>query len=153
MRLASRSQYAITAMLELALSDETEPTPLLELSHKLNISLSYMEQLFARLRQHGLVKARRGPGGGYKLSRPLRDIMVSDIVCAVEDINDPTQETRHIPAPGEKSVSGRMLWKDLSKQVHKFLSGISLEEVMDNRSVSKHESQETKHPTLNHPVL
>ncbi|MDH5614727.1 MAG: Rrf2 family transcriptional regulator, partial [Gammaproteobacteria bacterium] len=82
MRLASRSQYAITAMLELALSEDTDPIPLLELSHKLNISLSYMEQLFARLRQHGLVKARRGPGGGYKLSRPLREIMVSDIVCA-----------------------------------------------------------------------
>ena len=153
MRLASRSQYAITAMLELALSDDTDPTPLLELSHKLNISLSYMEQLFARLRQHGLVKARRGPGGGYKLSRPLREILVSDIVCAVEDINDPSIETRHIPAPGEKSVSGRMLWKDLSKQVHKFLSGISLAEMMEHKDDVQQAAQESQYSTLNHPVL
>lgn len=138
MRLASRSQYAITAMLELGLADEKHPVPLLELAHKLNISLSYMEQLFARLRDKGLVSARRGPGGGYKLSRAMRDIMVSDIICAVEDINDPSQPTTTLAPPGDNNrISGRDLWKDLSKQVYTFLSGISLAQIMENGEASK----------------
>lgn len=139
MRLASRSQYAITAMLELGLADEKHPVPLLELAHKLNISLSYMEQLFARLREKGLVSARRGPGGGYKLSRPMGDIMVSDIICAVEDINDPSKPTTTLaPPPGDNSkVSGRELWKDLSKQVYGFLSGISLAQIMEKGEAAK----------------
>ncbi len=138
MRLASRSQYAITAMLELGLASDKHPVPLLELAHKLNISLSYMEQLFARLREKGLVNARRGPGGGYKLSRSMEEIMVSDIICAVEDINDPSKPTTTLAPPGESNrVSGRELWKDLSKQVYTFLNGISLAQIMEKGHASK----------------
>ena len=91
MRLTSKGRYAVTAMLDLALHVHEGPVTLAGISERQGISLSYLEQLFTRLRKHGLVTSTRGPGGGYSLSRAAQDIAVSDVVSAVDESVDATR--------------------------------------------------------------
>ena len=129
MKLSSRSQYAITAMLELALHEDSKPITLFDISQKQKISLSYLEQLFARLRTKKLVRGRRGPGGGYVLARSTDDISVADIVAAVDDV--PTEESGE-DAINADGVSSDILWHNLSSQIYNYLREIKLSQFMQN---------------------
>jgi len=127
MKLSSRSQYAITAMLELALHEATRPITLFDISQKQKISLSYLEQLFARLRKQKLVRGRRGPGGGYVLARNADDISVADIVAAVDDVPLESGED----AINEDGVSSDILWHNLSSQIYNYLREIKLSQFLE----------------------
>jgi Rrf2 family iron-sulfur cluster assembly transcriptional regulator len=128
MKLSSRSQYAITAMLELALHDNQSPVTLFDISSKQKISLSYLEQLFANLRKHKLVRGRRGPGGGYVLARSPDDIAIADIIAAVDS------EKPNIAHEGAETLSSEKLWHDLSAQIYDYLRGIKLSQFVHNAS-------------------
>lgn len=126
MKLTTRGRYAVTAMLDLALHGKNGPVSLADISTRQDISLSYLEQLFARLRRNNLVKSVRGPGGGYCLSREGVDINVADIIDAVNESTDATScGGKGICQNGEMCLTHH-LWEDLSKQIHYFLSDISL---------------------------
>lgn len=127
MKLSSRSQYAITAMLELALHEKTRPVTLFDISQKQKISLSYLEQLFANLRRHELVRGRRGPGGGYVLARDVKDISIANIVAAVDDIEEITTTG---PALTSDGVSSDVLWNNISHQIYDYLRGITLSDFL-----------------------
>ena len=127
MKLSSRSQYAITAMLELALHEKTCPVTLFDISQKQKISLSYLEQLFTNLRRHKLVRGRRGPGGGYVLARDVKEISIADIVAAVDDIQDKTSEESALTSDG---ISSDALWNNISHQIYDYLRGITLSDFL-----------------------
>lgn len=142
MKLTTRGRYAVTAMLDLALHADQGPVSLADISERQEISLSYLEQLFSRLRRHKLVQSTRGPGGGYSMSRPLSDVAVVHIVKAVDESVDATQ------CGGQKNChqQGRCLthdlWEGLSQQVEEFLSGISLQDLIDREPVRKVSEQQ-----------
>ncbi len=141
MRLSTRGRYAVMAMVELAARQDAmppapagKPSPpisLAEIAAAQMLSLAYLEQLFGPLRRAGLVASARGPGGGYRLSRPPREIPISDIVDAVDE---PIRATRcEDGAPG--CLAGRRclthdLWAELGEQIRLFLAGVSLEDVI-----------------------
>ena len=137
MKLTTRGRYAVTAMLDLALHSDQGPVSLADISSRQEISLSYLEQLFSRLRRHELVVSTRGPGGGYSLARPLKDVAVADIVLAVNESVDATQ------CGGQKNCHqhGRCLthdlWESLSLQVESFLKGISLHDLISCEPVKR----------------
>lgn len=126
MKLSSRSKYAITAMIELALRQPNQPLTLLELSGIQQISLSYLEQLFACLREKGLVKGRRGPGGGYVLAQPAQDITVADIVDAIDHNDRPEAE-----ASAGSNAASEVVWNRLSDKIYRFLSEINLAQLLE----------------------
>jgi Rrf2 family iron-sulfur cluster assembly transcriptional regulator len=127
MKLSTKGRHAVTAMMELALRQKKGPVTLADISAQQSISISYLEQLFAKLRQQGLVTGMRGPGGGYCLARPAADISIASILNAVDDLIK-RQET-----PGvEGSIPGSLLmWQRLSNQVYDYLDGISLAETVE----------------------
>ncbi len=135
MKLTSKGRYAVTAMLDLALHSEKGPVTLSGISERQAISLSYLEQLFTRLRKQGLVTSTRGPGGGYSLSRNACDIAVADVVMAVDESVDATRCGGHSNCHGGERCLTHDLWMDLSEQIHGFLSAISLGELMERGGV------------------
>lgn len=135
MRLTTKGRYAVTAMLDLALHEGRGPISLADISSRQKISLSYLEQLFAKLRRNGLVKSVRGPGGGYQLSRDKATIFVVQVIDAVNESVDATGcSSRRDCHEGEACLTHH-LWCDLSKQIHSFLSGISLEDLVGRKDV------------------
>lgn len=135
MRLTTKGRYAVTAMLDLALHADSGPISLADISGRQEISLSYLEQLFAKLRRNELVSSVRGPGGGYRLSRDSAEIFVAEIVDAVNESVDATGcGGLNDCLDGEVCLT-HTLWCDLSKQIHNFLSGISLRSLVERRDV------------------
>jgi Rrf2 family iron-sulfur cluster assembly transcriptional regulator len=138
MRLSSKSRYAITAMLDLAVNGTQGPVTLADISENQNISLSYLEQLFASLRAKGLVRGVRGPGGGYYLAQDAAAISIADVICAVDEWVEYTRSPAYVSKAGETSHSStRGLWEDLSEQLFDFLADISLADLAlrgDSRS-------------------
>ena len=135
MRLTTKGRYAVTAMLDLALHASDGPVSLADISVRQGISLSYLEQLFAKLRRSELVSSVRGPGGGYCLGRPESDLYIAQIIDAVSESIDTTRcKTKGDCQNGEKCLTHH-LWSDLSLQIHDFLSGISLHDLMEKRDV------------------
>jgi Rrf2 family iron-sulfur cluster assembly transcriptional regulator len=131
MRLSTKSRYAITAMLDLALNGTEGPVTLADISENQNISLSYLEQLFASLRAKGLVRGIRGPGGGYFLARDAGEISIADIVCAVDEWVEYTRSPAYLSKIGDAAHSStRGLWEDFSAQLFDFLAGITLAELV-----------------------
>jgi len=131
MKLTSKGRYAVTAMLDLALHADHHPVTLAGISRRQGISLSYLEQLFTRLRKHGLVSSTRGPGGGYSLSRSAHDIAVAEVVAAVDERVDATRcggkgDCQH----GQRCLT-HDLWTELSEQVYTFLSDISVGQLVE----------------------
>lgn len=126
MRLTTKGRYAVTAMLDLALHYDEGPITLADISHRQGISLSYLEQLFSRLRKQGLVDSTRGPGGGYRLSRVANDIAVADVITAVDEKVETTRCGGLSNCQDEHQCLTHDLWTELSTQIHDFLSGISL---------------------------
>jgi len=126
MRLTTKGRYAVTAMLDLALRKDQGPISLAEISERQGISLSYLEQLFTRLRRSELVKSTRGPGGGYTLSRPAEEIAVAEVIIAVDEKVDSTRCGGLGNCQDDERCLTHDLWSDLSDQIYHFLDNISL---------------------------
>ena len=132
MKLSSKGQYAIQAMLKLAIFSRT-PVTLNEISSSQSISISYLEQLFSMLRRSGLVEGVRGPGGGYVLSKSPNLISIADIVNAVEDSTSNKKFADHSNSKKRESCITNQLWNDLSKQLTAYLDSISLADLTKNQ--------------------
>lgn len=136
MRLSTKGRYAVMAMVDLANTSKGNPVALADIAERQEISLSYLEQLFAKLRKGGLVKSVRGPGGGYLLARPPEATRISDIILAVDEPIRATRCTPNSPA-GCRSDRSRCLthdlWEELSNQIHLFLSSVTLADVCERR--------------------
>ncbi len=136
MKLSTKGRYAVMAMVDLARHSNGNPVALSEIAEREEISLSYLEQLFAKLRRSGLVKSVRGPGGGYLLARDRDDTRVADIIVAVDE---PLHAVRCTPgaAVGCRGDRSRCLthdlWEELSNQIHLYLSSVSLGDVCEKR--------------------
>ena len=135
MRLTTKGRYAVTAMLDLALHGEDGPVSLADISGRQNISLSYLEQLFAKLRRNELVRSVRGPGGGYLLARNLQEIFVAEIIDAVNEAVDATGCRGSGDCQQGEVCLTHHLWDDLSQQIHGFLSQISLANLVSRSEV------------------
>lgn len=135
MRLTTRGRYAVTAMLDLALHANDKPISLADISERQSISLSYLEQLFSKLRQAELVSSVRGPGGGYRLSRPGGDIYVAQIIDAVNESVDATNCGGKGTCQGGEICLTHALWHELSREIHHFLSNISLDELVSRKDI------------------
>jgi len=135
MRLTSKGRYAVTAMLDVALHTASGPVPLADISARQGISLSYLEQLFARLRKQGLVSSVRGPGGGYQLGREATKISVSDVISAVDESVDATRCQGKSDCHSGTRCLTHTLWSDLSHRIEDFLTGITLGELVNQQDV------------------
>lgn len=135
MRLTTKGRYAVTAMLDLALHHDQGPINLADISQRQGISLSYLEQLFARLRRQGLVASARGPGGGYSLGREAAQISVVDVIHAVDETVDATRCGGEENCQGQERCLTHDLWDELSQQITHFLGGISLGDLVQRRTV------------------
>lgn len=136
MKLSTKGRYAVMAMADLASHGNGRPVTLAEIADRQEISLSYLEQLFGKLRRSGLVSSVRGPGGGYLLARPTSELRVSDIILAVDE---PIKATRCTPGSplGCHSHRGRCLthdlWEELGNQIYLYLSAVTLADVCERR--------------------
>ena len=136
MKLSSKGRYAVMAMADLAMHDSVRPISLTEISIRQDISLSYLEQLFARLRKHSLVRSIRGSGGGYLLARSSENIRISDIVISVDE---PLTATRCKPGSATGCHRDRSrclthdLWEELGNQIQMYLSSVTLADVINSR--------------------
>lgn len=135
MKLTSKGRYAVTAMLDVALHSTHGPVPLADISERQEISLSYLEQLFSRLRKEQLVSSVRGPGGGYLLGREPLDIAIGEVIRAVDESVDATRCQGQSDCQGGERCLTHSLWQDLSDRISVFLNGITLGELMAQRDV------------------
>ncbi len=133
MRLTTKGRFAVTAMLDLALHGSHGPVTLSGIAERQKISLSYLEQLFGKLRRRQLVESVRGPGGGYHLARDPRDVSVADIVCAVEESIDSTQCGGRENCQESQRCMTHDLWEDLNATVYGFLDGVKLSHLVDKQ--------------------
>lgn len=135
MKLTSKGRYAVTAILDVALHSQEKPVSLADISARQDISLSYLEQLFARLRRHGLVVSVRGPGGGYLLGKAVQDIAVGNVINAVDESIDATRcQGKKICQGGTRCLT-HTLWSDLSDRIGGFLNSITLAELVNRQEV------------------
>jgi len=137
MRLTTKGRYAVTAMLDLAINAGISPTSLGDISQRQGISLSYLEQLFARLRRAGLVKSVRGPGGGYLLAQPASEITVSRVIDAVNETVDATRCQGLSDCQQGDTCLTHHLWCELSGQIRQFLDDITLEQLLQRNDVQQ----------------
>jgi len=137
MRLSTKGRYAVTAMMDIALHEKVGPVTLADISQCQGISLSYLEQLFAKLRKCGLVHGVRGPGGGYRLARPAGQISVADIIQSVDERLDMTKcGGKGNCSKGEKCLT-HQLWHELSCNLYKFLNGIKLDQYVNRPEINE----------------
>jgi Rrf2 family iron-sulfur cluster assembly transcriptional regulator len=140
MKLSTKGRYAVMALVDLASQSGGRPVSLADISTRQEISLSYLEQLFAKLRRSGLVKSVRGPGGGYLLARSPEDTRISDAILAVDE---PIRATRCKPNSGTGCQSDKSrclthdLWEELTRHIHLFLSTVSLADVVNKKVLGK----------------
>ncbi len=135
MRLTTKGRYAVTAMLDLALHARRGPVSLADISERQGISLSYLEQLFARLRRKGLVSSVRGPGGGYQLAQAMENIRIAQVIDAVDESVDATRCQGLGDCQEGDLCLTHYLWQDLSERIHAFLSGISLADLVNRDDI------------------
>jgi Rrf2 family transcriptional regulator, iron-sulfur cluster assembly transcription factor len=133
MRLTTKGRFAVTAMLDLALNESANPVTLAGISERQAISLSYLEQLFSRLRKQGLVTSVRGPGGGYRLAKAHAEISVSHIITAVDELIDATQCGGKEDCHDEGRCMTHDLWASLNNKILDYLSGVTLAELVENK--------------------
>jgi Rrf2 family iron-sulfur cluster assembly transcriptional regulator len=134
MRLTTKGRYAVTAMLDLAIHHDHGPITLADISQRQGISLSYLEQLFSKLRKNGLVDSARGPGGGYRLSRGSDLITVAEVIMAVDENVDATRCKGMKNCQDDHACLTHELWTDLSHEIRNFLSSITLAQVVEKRA-------------------
>jgi Rrf2 family iron-sulfur cluster assembly transcriptional regulator len=135
LKLTSKGRYAVTAILDLAFHATSGPVTLSDISKRQDISLSYLEQLFTRLRKQQLVRSTRGPGGGYSLNRPANEIAVAEVVSAVDETVDTTRCSGANNCHDGQQCLAHELWDDLSQQIYGFLDEISLQDLMEEGSI------------------
>lgn len=135
MRLTTKGRYAVTAVLDLALHQDKGPVSLSAISERQCISLSYLEQLFAKLRRNNIVNSVRGPGGGYKLAGAVDEISVSDIILAVDESCKVVDCSDSEGCHGDYQCLTHDLWQELSNEIRSFLDGITLSEIMSQETV------------------
>lgn len=145
MRLTTKGRYAVTAMLDLAFHSQKKPVTLTDIATRQTISLSYLEQLFARLRKAGMVTGVRGPGGGYKLSREPLDINIADIIAAVDEPVDSTKCGGKGDCQDGQPCLTHDLWMGLSDQIRSYLKGISLAEILEREQVNEVAQRQGQH--------
>ncbi len=148
MRLTTKGRYAVTAMLDLALNAEKGPISLADISKRQEISLSYLEQLFSKLRQKSLVSSVRGPGGGYRLNHKPDAISVAQIIDAVNESIDATNCERQGNCQHGQVCLTHHLWCDLSDRIHTFLSSITLENLVLRDDVKQVSARQNAYPEL-----
>jgi Rrf2 family iron-sulfur cluster assembly transcriptional regulator len=133
MKLTTRGRYAVTAMLDVALHQQRAPVRLADVAARQDISIAYLEQLFAGLRRGGLVESVRGPRGGYRLARRVHEISVADIIASVDETIDATRCGGGGDCQDGEQCLTHDLWTDLSRQIATFLAGVSLADVLARR--------------------
>jgi len=144
MKLSTKGRYAVMAMTDLAAHSNGNPVALADIAERQEISLSYLEQLFGKLRKGGLVKSVRGPGGGYRLARAAGQTRVADIILAVDE---PIQTTRCTPGSPAGCHNNKTrclthdLWEELGKQIYLYLSSVTLHDVVERRVGAKAQRQ------------
>ncbi len=144
MKLTSKGRYAVTAMLDVTIHAAFGPVSLADISERQKISLSYLEQLFSKLRKHGIVISIRGPGGGYRLGKCSAEISVADVILAVNESVDATKCHGKGNCQGGEQCLTHSLWEDLSQRIEEFLQNITLAELVtknDVKTVSKRQDE------------
>lgn len=137
MKLSTKGRYAVTAMMDLAIHDQKGPVTLADISKCQGISLSYLEQLFSKLRKEGLVDGVRGPGGGYRLGKTANQISIADIISAVDETIDSTNcKGNENCNKGERCIT-HSLWVDLSQRLYDFLDEITLAQFINRPDVKE----------------
>ncbi|MBI5918231.1 MAG: Fe-S cluster assembly transcription factor [Nitrosomonadales bacterium] len=134
MRLTTKGRFAVTAMVDLAMRGGQAPVTLAGISERQHISLSYLEQLFGKLRRANIVESVRGPGGGYCLARPAKEIFVSEIIVAVDESLDSTQCSGEGDCLDGKPCLTHELWYGLNKTIHEYLSRVHLQQLVDKHN-------------------
>lgn len=158
MRLTTKGRFAVTAMIDIGLRYHAGPVTLSAISERQNISLSYLEQLFGRLRRHELVDSIRGPGGGYVLAKYARDISVADIIFAVDEPLDATGCRNKKPCiTGKDGQSGGTcmthdLWNNLNRHMVDYLDSVSLQDLVDQQRMRQLQQGETRPITIHSKV-
>ena len=130
MRLTTKGRFAVTAMIDLALNNASGPVTLADISERQKISLSYLEQLFGKLRRRSLVTSVRGPGGGYNLASATDQVSVADIIVAVDEPIDATQCGGKENCKDEKKCITHDLWTDLNKHIFEYLRAVKLSDLV-----------------------
>ena len=143
MRLTTKGRFAVTAMVDLATRGGTAPVTLAGISERQKISLSYLEQLFGKLRRHEIVESVRGPGGGYNLARPSVKILISDIIEAVDEPLDATYCEKKSDCLDGKPCSTHALWYGLNEVLNKYLSGVNLQQLVDKHLEGQKAEEDT----------
>jgi Rrf2 family iron-sulfur cluster assembly transcriptional regulator len=137
MRLTTKGRYAVTAMLDLSLHHDDGPITLADIAERQGISLSYLEQLFSRMRKRELVFSVRGPGGGYSLARPTNEITIAEIITAVDESVDTTRCHGAHNCQNNELCLTHDLWEDLSARIYDYLDQVTLEDMMNRRIVQR----------------
>jgi len=148
MRLTTKGRYAVTAMLDLAFHSQIKPVTLTDIAARQTISLSYLEQLFSRLRRANMVKGFRGPGGGYTLGGKASDINIADIIAAVDEPLDATKCGGDANCQKEQACLTHDLWMGLSEQIKEYLKGITLDQLLEKhhiKEIAKRQEQDAQH--------
>ena len=133
MRLTTKGRFAVTAMMDVAMTRGTHPVTLAAVSQRQKISLSYLEQLFGKLRRRGLVESVRGPGGGYRLAREMAQISVADIILAVDEMLDSTQCGGLENCRDENKCITHNLWANLNEHIFSYLGAVTLKQLVDEQ--------------------
>ncbi len=149
MQISTRGRYAVTAMIDLALHQNRELISLGEIARTQEISLSYLEQLFSKLRHYGIVYGVRGPGGGYRLGREASDISIADIINAVNEKLDATRCSGHENCKGGTKCIAHNLWYKLSEKIYSFLHDISLADIISSDEIKKISKEQDKSTNRN----
>jgi Rrf2 family iron-sulfur cluster assembly transcriptional regulator len=155
MRLTTKGRFAVTAMIDLALRQGNGPVTLAGISRRQEISLSYLEQLFGKLRRHAIVESVRGPGGGYNLARRAEDVTVADIILAVDEPLDATQcggkENCHSAGHGDTSrCMTHDLWATLNAKMVDYLDSVSLKDLVDQQLAKANEQHQQQNVVVMH---
>lgn len=148
MRLTTKGRYAVTAMLDLAIHHGSGPITLADIAQRQGISLSYLEQLFSRLRKRSLVSSVRGPGGGYTLGREADSIFVAQVIAAVDENVDTTRCGGAHNCQDNQQCLTHDLWQDLSTRIFDYLNQISLHDLMSRRGVQEVAERQESTDTL-----
>ncbi len=133
MRLTTKGRFAVTAMIDLGLRQHLGPVTLASISQRQDISLSYLEQLFGKLRRHELVASTRGPGGGYTMGRPMSEISVADVIYAVDEPLDATQCGGKENCDNDQRCMTHDLWANLNRVMIDYLDSVSLQQLVDEQ--------------------
>jgi len=137
MKLTTKGRFAVTAMMDLAMQHSRDPVTLAEISRRQKISLSYLEQLFSKLRRHALVDSVRGPGGGYCLAKDMGQVSVADIIVAVDEPIDTTQCGGMENCHDEKKCITHDLWAKLNEHILDYLRAVTLKQLVDGQTAKQ----------------